>query len=85
MVTMEMSFLLLLVVMTVITSKYHSLMLFLIISFLLRSEFMSPTNRNSSSSGSGLISPTNVTLSLAGSHDNTSLLASKQSNFSRNF
>ena len=51
---------------------------FVMLSFL-RSEFVSP--RNSSSSGSGLISPTGVTLSLAGSHDNNFASSiSKQSN-----
>lgn len=40
---------------------------------------MSPSH-NSSSSGSGLVSPTGVTLTLSGSHDNNSLLAGRQSN-----
>ena len=36
---------------------------------------MSPHSRNSSSSGSGLVSPTGVTLTLSGSHDSSSLAA----------
>lgn len=47
---------------------------------ILRSEFISPTSHYSSSSGSGLISPTGVTLSLPGSHDNNLLPFNKQSN-----
>ena len=72
--------LLLLVAMTTVISSKHLLLYYCICDVkFLRSEFQSP--RNSSSSGSGLISPTGVTLSLAGSHDNNSLSAgSRQSN-----
>lgn len=48
--------------------------------YAIRSDHMSPS-RNSSSSGSGLVSPTGVSISLSGSHDNNSLSASSRQNY----